>query len=143
MNDDGKCDSDIRSRIAMGKAAFGQMRTILRNLGIGMQTKIRLLKAYVWSVMLLGCESWTISNEMRRRLETAEMWFVRRMLRIWWTARSANEMVLRRAGVKSELMTMIRRRQIGFVGCIFRGNFLEEDCLLGMIDGRKQEAGRG
>ena len=47
VTDDGKCDSEIRLRIAMGKAAFGQMRTILRNLGIGMQTKMRLLKAYV------------------------------------------------------------------------------------------------
>ena len=105
---DGKWDSEITSRIAMGKAAFGQMRTMLRNLGIGMQTKVRLLKANVWSVMLFGCESWTISKEMRRRLEAAEIWFVRRMLRIPWPARRTNEEVLRRAGVKRELLTMIR-----------------------------------
>ena len=74
VSDDIKCDSEIRSRIAMGKAAFGQMRTILRNLGIDMQTKMRLLNAYVWSVMLFGCESWTTSKEMKGR-----------MLRIPWT----------------------------------------------------------
>ena len=65
------------------------------------------------------------------------MWFARRMLRIPWTARRTNEEVLRRAGVKRELMTMIRRRQIGFVGHILRSNGLEKDCLLGMIDGRR------
>ena len=73
MTDVGKCDSGTRSRIAMGKATFGQMRTILRNLGIGMQTKMQLLKAYVWLVMLFGCKSWTISRKMRRRLMAAEM----------------------------------------------------------------------
>ena len=61
--EDGKCDREIRSRIAMGKAAFGQIRTILTNLGIGIETRMRLLKTYVWSIIL------TISKEMRRRLE--------------------------------------------------------------------------
>ena len=137
VSEDGRCDSEIRSRIAMGKAAFGQLRTILRNLGIGMGTKMRILRTYVWSVILFGCECWTISKEMRKRLEAAEMWFLRRMLRIPWTARRTNEEVLRRAGVRRELMTVIRRRQIGFVGHVVRGDGLEKDCLLGMIEGRR------
>ena len=90
MTDDGKCDSVINSRIAMEKAAFGQMRKILRILWIGMQTKMRLLETYVWSVFLFRCERWTISREMRNNLEAAERWVVRRMLRISWTARRTN-----------------------------------------------------
>ena len=59
------------------------------------------------------------------------------MLRIPWTARRTNEEVLRRADVKRELLKMIRKRQIRFVGTILRGNGLKKDCLLGMIDGRR------
>ena len=62
MCEDEKSDSEIRSIIAMGKAAFGQVRTILTNLGIGPETRMRLLKTYVWSVTLFGCEGWTVSK---------------------------------------------------------------------------------
>ena len=65
------------------------------------------------------------------------MWLVMRMLRIPWTTRRTNKEVLRRAGLERELMTVIRRRQIGFVVHILRGNGLEKDCLLGSIDRRK------
>ena len=133
MSDDGKCDSEIRSRPAMGKAAVGQMRPILRNLGICMQTKMRFLMACVWSVMLFGCDNGRISRAMRNRNEAAEMRFVWRMLRTPSTARRTNEEVLRRAGLKRELTTMIRRRQIGCLWGSLSGNGLEKDCLLGMI----------
>ena len=72
----------------MGKAVFGQMRTILRNLGIDMQTKMRLLRTYVWSVMLFWCNSWTTSREMRKKIEAAEKYLIRRMLWIPSKART-------------------------------------------------------
>ena len=137
VSDDAKCDSDIRARIGMAKAAFGQLRKILVSMSIRRETRVRVLKSYVWSVLLFGCEAWTISKEMRSRLEAAEMWFYRRMLRIPWTARRTNQEVLRMAGVTRELMTVIRRRQIGFLGHILRGSRLEKDCLLGMVEGRR------
>ena len=112
--EDGKCDSEIRSRIAMGKANFCQIRTILTNLGICIGASMRLLKTYAWSVVLFGCEGWTISREMWRRLEAAEMWFIRRMMRIPWTARRTNDEVLQMAGGCRELLTVLRRRQIDF-----------------------------
>ena len=132
--EDGKRDSGIRSRIARGKAAFGQMRMILRNFRIGMQTNLRLLKANVWSMMLFGCESCIISVGMSRRLEAADMWFVGMMLRIPSMASRTNEEVLRRAEVKRDFMTKVRRRQIGFVVHTLRGNGLEKDFLSGMIE---------
>ena len=119
----------------MGKAGFGHIRTLLANLGI--ETRMRLLKMYVWSVILFGWDGWTISKKMRRRLEAAEMWFIRRRMRIPWTARRTNNEVLQMARGCRELLTVIRRRQIGFIGCILRGNDLERVCLLGMIEGKK------
>ena len=65
------------------------------------------------------------------------MCFVRRMLRSPWTARRMNEVLMQNAEVKTELMMIIRRRQIGFVMQTLRGNRLEKDCLLGMIQGRR------
>ena len=77
--EDRKCDKDLRMRIVMEKASFGQMRKVLTNLQFNIDTRKRVLKAYVWSVLLFGCESWTISKDMRRKLEATEMWFLRRM----------------------------------------------------------------
>ena len=77
---------------------------------------------------------------MRKILEAAEIWFYRRMLRVPWKARKPNQEVLQRAGVGKELMTIIMKRQVGFLGCLLRGNGLEKDCLLGMVEGRRARA---
>ena len=74
---------------------------------------------------------------MRRKLEAAEMWFYRRMLRIPWTARVTNQEVLERMGVAREMMTVIRKRQLGFLGHILRSDGMESNCLMGMVEGRR------
>ena len=119
----------------MAKAAFGQLRKILVSLSINRRTRARVLKTYVWSVLLFGCEAWTISREMRKRLEAVEMWFYRRMMRIPWTARMTNQEVLQRMGVTRELMTVVRKRQLGFLGHMLRRRGMERNCLLGMVEG--------
>ena len=91
----------------------------------------------MWSKMLYGCETWTISKVMRDRLEAAEMWLLRRMLRIPWTARMTNEEVRERAGVKREVIATIRARQLNFLGHILRENKLEKLTLQGKIEGRR------
>ena len=136
VSEDGKCDAEIRSRIAMGKARFGQMRRILTSMSLSSEVQLRLLKSYIWSGMLYGCESWTISKELRRRLEAAEVWFLRRMLRIPWTARTTNQDVVQTTGTKRELITVIRKRQLGFLGHVLRRNGIENSCLLGKINGK-------
>ena len=137
VQDDARCEGDIRGRIGMAKAAFGQLRKILVNLSISRRTRARVLRTYVWSVLLFGCEAWTISKEMRKRLEAVEMWFYRRMMRIPWTARMTNQEVLQRMGVTRELMTVIRKRQLGFLGHMLRRSGMEKNCLLGMVEGRR------
>ena len=91
----------------------------------------------MWSTMLYGCETWSISKVMRDRLEAAEMWLLRRMLRIPWTARMTNEEVRERAGVKREVIATIRARQLNFLGHILRENKLEKLTLQGKIEGRR------
>ena len=137
ISEDGRCDTEITTRIAISKSNFGKMRKLLTNMSLSVELRVRLLKTYIWSVLLYGCESWTITATMRRKLEAAEMWMLRRMLRVPWTARMTNEEVMRRAGVTRLLMTTIRRRQLGYVGHLLRGRSIVKDCLLGMIDGRR------
>ena len=84
---------------------------------------------------------WKRSLDDRQRDEEetggAEIWFYRRMLRIPWTARRTNQEVLRRPGDGRDLITVIMKRQVGFLGHLLRGNGLEKDCLLGVVEGRR------
>ena len=67
VSEDGRCDEEIRARRAMGKANFGKMRNVLTNLGLNIQLRVRLVKSYIRAGMLYGCESWTITAQLRRR----------------------------------------------------------------------------
>ena len=78
-----------------------------------------------------------MKKTMEKRIEAVEMWFLRRMLRIPWTARVSNEEVMRRAGVEKTLMKTIRKKQLKFVGHIMRADGLERNCLLGKVEGTR------
>ena len=113
------------------------MNPIFRNHDISMKTKFRALKAYVWSVLLYGCEYWTLTEDLKKKLEAAEMWFIRRMLRISWTERKSNDAVLDDAGIKRSLIKTIRKRQLQFLGHLNRNKSLEHLVLTGKIEGKR------
>ena len=100
------------------------------------------LLRYLISVLTYrnGCECWTISAQMEERLKAAEMWFLRRMLRISYTEHVTNEAVLCRANTERKLTKIIRRRQLEFLGHVMRKEGLEELILNGKIQGTR---GRG
>ena len=137
ITSDGRCDTEIKRRIAVAKDCFSRMNSVLSNKNISMNTKIRALKAYVWSVLLYGCECWNISTEMRKRLEATEMWFLRRMLGISWKEKKTNNTVLETAGIGRSLLKTIRERQLKFLGHINRHNGLEHLALTGKIEGTR------
>ena len=88
---------EIKSRIAEAKASFQQMKSIMTNIKMPIVVRKRILEAFIAPVLLYGCEAWTIDERMKRSLETTEMWFLRRMMRIPWTAKKTNEEVLTEA----------------------------------------------
>ena len=110
IDENGGCDKEIRAIIGMAKANFGEMRNLLASLNLDKLLRTRLLKCYVWSGLLYGCESLTISNDMQKRLEATEMWLLRTMLRVPWKARRTNLLVLRTAGTTRKQITFIRQR---------------------------------
>ena len=112
ITSDGRCTSEIRKRIGMAKDAFQKMKPILTNRNITIVTKIRVLKTYVWSVLLYGCECWTLNKETERKLEAAEMWSIRSMMRISWMEKRSNESVLKDANLERSLIKTIRWGQL-------------------------------
>lgn len=134
---DGRSGDEIVRRIGITKTTFNKMKKLLTNMSISMQTRLRLLKCFVWSVLLYGCEGWTLTERLKRRIEAMEMWCLRKMMRIPWTARMTNGRVMEVAGVKRELLGSIRARQLEFLGHLLRHDGLEKHVLLGKIDGRR------
>ena len=139
ITSDGRCSTEIKRRIAIAKDSFNKMSLIFKNHNISMTTKHRVLKAYVWSVILYGCESWTITEDIRKKLEAAEMWFLRRMLRISWKEKKTNEEVLEQAETKRLLIRTIRKRQMQFLGHLNRQKCIEHLALTGKIEGKKSK----
>ena len=78
---DGRCEQDVRQRIAIAKSAFTSLEKVLTNRNINIQLRCRFLKCYVWSTLLYGSEAWTLSSKMLNKLEATETWFLRRMQR--------------------------------------------------------------
>ena len=105
-----------------------------------MNTKMKVLKCYVWSTLLYGCECWTITKDSENKIEATEMWFLRRLLRVSWKEKKSNEVVLDEAHVGRSMLKTIRKRQMQFLGHLNRHKGLEHLALTGKIEGKR---GRG
>ena len=137
LTSEGRCLSEIRSRTAQAKSAFQKMRTILCNRRLSMQTRIRVLRCYIEPILFYGCEAWTVNKKIQSELEATEMWFLRRMMKIPWTAKKTNAEVLIDAGVKRSILSNIRGRQSRFLGHVLRRTQLEHLITTGKIKGRR------
>ena len=136
ITSDGRSEKEIKRRIGIAKSSFNNMKNILTNRKLHISTRKRMTKTYIWSKMLYGCESWTISNNMKKRLEAAEMWMYRRMARISWKEFKTNEEVLEICKAGRELLTSIKARQMSFLGHIMRHSDTEKLVLTGRINHR-------
>ena len=137
ITSDGRSDSEIKKRIGISKAIFEKMGKILKNRKLSMKTKLRVLDCYIFSTLTYGSECWTISQTMEKRLQSVEMWFYRRMLRISWTDHMSNEEVLAKAGTRRKLVVTIRKRQLQFLGHVLRKEELEDVAITGKIEGKR------
>ena len=137
---DGRCEEAIKQRIGIAKTAFRRMESMLTNRKMTLKTRKNAAKTYIWSKLLYGAETWTISKTMEARIEAMEMWIWRRLTKIPWAEKRTNISVLQLVGEKREMMKAIRKRQLQFFGHIMRREGAEKLSLTGMIEGRR---GRG
>jgi len=138
VTSDCRSEKEIRRRIVLAKKAFMEKKNIFADKKLSMDLKTRLLKCYVWSTLLYGCEGWTLSSSSEKKLEAAEMWLYRRMMRISWIKKVSNEKVLQMVKKERSLLRTIRKRQLKFVGHVIRKEGLEKLILEGKIEGKRQ-----
>ena len=92
---DGDCSHEIKRRLLLGREAMTNLDSILKSREITLPTKVRLVKAMVFPVVMYGCESWTIKTAEQRRIDAFELWSWRRLLRVHWTAGRSNKSILK------------------------------------------------
>ena len=92
---DGDCSHEIKRRLLLGKKVMTNLESIFKSRDITLPTKVRLVKATVFPVVMYGCESWTVKKAERRRIDAFELWCWRRLLRDPWTARRSNNSILK------------------------------------------------
>ena len=88
---DGDCSHEIKRHLLLGRKVMTNLDSILKSTDITLSTKVRLAKAMVFPVVMIGCESWTIRKAERRRIDAFELWCWRRLLKVPWTARRSNQ----------------------------------------------------
>ena len=92
---DGDCSHEIKKRLLLGRKAMTNLDSILGSRDITLPTKVHLVKALVFPVVMYGCESWTVKKAEHQRIDTFELWCWRRLLRVPWTARRSNQSILK------------------------------------------------
>ena len=94
---DGDCSHEIKRRLLLGRKVMTTLDSILKSRDITLPTKVCLVKAMVFPVVMYGCESWTVKKAESRRIDAFELWCWRRLLRVPWTERRYNQSILRRS----------------------------------------------
>ena len=92
---DGDCSHEIKRHLLLGIKAMTNLDSMLKSRDITLPTKIHLVKAVVFPVVMCGCESWTIKKAEHQRIDAFELWYWRRLLRVLWTARRSNQSILK------------------------------------------------
>ena len=95
ITEDGDCSHKIKRRLLLGRKAMTNLNSVLKSRDITLLTKVHLVKAMVFPVVMYGCESWTIKKAEHRRIDAFELWCWRRFLRVPWTARRSNQSILK------------------------------------------------
>ena len=136
---DGDCTHKIIRHLLLGRKVMAKLDNILKNRDISLSTKVHLVKALVFSVVMCGCESWTMKKAECRRIDTFELWCWRRLLRVPWTARRSNQSILKEINPGISLEGMMLKLKLQYFGHLMRRvDSLEKTLMLGGIGGRRR-----
>ena len=113
---DGNCSHEIKRRLRLGRKVMTNLDIILKSRDITLSTKVCLVKAMVFPVVIYGCESWTIRKAECRRIDAFELWCWRRLLRVPWTARRSNQSILKEISPECSLEGLMLKLQLQYFG---------------------------
>ena len=137
---DGDCSHEIKRCLLLGRKAMTNLESISKSRDITLLTKVHLVKAMVFPVVMYGCESWTIKKAEHQRIAALELWCWRRLLRVPWTARKSNQSILKEIIPKYSLEGLMLKLKLQYFGHLMhRTDSLEKTLMLGKIeDGRRR-----
>ena len=113
---DGDCSHEIKRRLFLGKKVMTKLDSILKSRDITWLTKVRLVKAMVFPVVMYGCESWTVKKAECRRIDAFELWCWRKLLRVPWTARRSNQSILKEISPGCSLEGLMLKLKLQYFG---------------------------
>ena len=141
---DGDCSHEMKRHLLLGRKVMTNLDSIFKSRDITLPTKVRLVKAMVFPVVMYGCESWTIKKVEHWRIDAFELWCWRRLLRVPWTARRSNQSILKEISPGISLEGMMLKLKIQyFVHLMQRVDSLEKTLMLGGIGGRRRRGQQG
>ena len=136
---DGDCSHEIKRPLLLGRKVMTSVDSILKSRDITLPTKVHLVKAMVFPVVVYGCESWTLKKAERRKIDAFELWCWRRLLRVPWTARRSNQSILKEISRGISLEGMMLKLKLQYFGHLMRRvDSLEKTLMLGGIGGKRR-----
>ena len=124
---DGDCSNEIKRLLLLGRKVMSNLDSILKSRDITLSTKVRLVKAMVFPVVMYGCESLTVKKAERRRIEAFELWCWRRLLRVPWTARRSNQSILKEISFECSLEGLMLKLKLQYFGHLMRRVLIGKD----------------
>ena len=136
---DGDCSHEIKRCLLLGRKVMTNLDSILKSRDITLPTKVRVVKAMVFPVVMYGCESWTIKKAEHQRIDAFELWCWRRFLRVPGTARRSNQSILKEISPGYSLEGLMLKLQLQYFGYLMRrADSFEKTLMLGGIGGRRR-----
>ena len=136
---DGDCSHEIKKRLLLGRKVMTNPDSILKNRDITLSTKVHLVKAMVFPVVMYGCESWTVKKAECQRIDAFEWWCWRRLLKVPWPARRSNQSTRKDVNLEYSLERLMLKLKLQYFGHLMqKANSLEKTLILGKIEGRRR-----
>ena len=136
---DGDRNHEIKRRLFLGRKVMTNLDSILKSRDVTLPTKVRLVKAMVFPVVMYGCESWSIKKTECQKIDAFELWCWRRLLRVPWTTRRSNQSILKEINLEYSLEELMLKLKLQYFGhLIQRTDSYEKTLMLGKIEGRRR-----
>ena len=116
VTSDGDCSHEIKRHLLLGRKAMTNLNSMLKSRDITLPTKVHLVKALVFPVVMYGCESWTTKKAEHQRIDAFELWYWRRLLRVPWTTRMSNQSILKEISPEYSLEGLMLKLKLQYCG---------------------------
>ena len=136
---DGDCSHEVKRCLLLRRKAMTNLNSMLKSRDITLPTKVHLVKAMVFPVVMYGCESWTMKKAKHQRMDAFELWCWKRLLRVPWTARRANQSILKEISPEYSLEGLMLKLKLQYFGhLMWRTDSLEKMLILGKTEGKRR-----